>query len=147
MPLYRAKLLAARDGRVEDDWRRQQREDIERRWPARTLLVWRSLVNQQTRISVAYNQVRQMNAKEQQRAHPRSYLYTPIATSSTVAGWVGSIFYGGTTTSNTDSDEERLPEMSTGEREQLSRLLGYDPMGPIEPAGQCTGQRRTAVPS
>ena len=132
IPLYRAKLLTARDGKAEDDWRRQQREEIERRWPARTLLVWRSLVNQQTRISVAYNQVRQMNAKEQQRAHPRSYLYTPIATGATVAGWVGSFFYGGGGTASTEDDEERLPEMSVGERDQLSRLLGYDPMGPIE---------------
>ena len=131
-PLYRAKLLAGRDGKVEDEWRRHQREEIEARWPARTLLVWRSLVNQQTRISVAYNQVRQMNAKEQQRAHPRSYLYTPIVTSATVAGWVGSFFYGGGGTASTEENEERLPEMSAGERDQLSRLLGYDPMGPIE---------------
>ena len=130
-PLYRAKLMAVRDGKAEDEWRRQQREEIEGRWPARTLLVWRSLVNQQTRISVAYNQVRQMNAKkEQQRANPRSYLYTPIATGATVAGWVGSLFSGGGTAG--DSNQQRQPEMSAGERDQLSRLLGYDPMGPVE---------------
>ena len=141
-PLYRAKLLTARDGKVEDEWRRHQREEIERRWPARTLLVWRNLVDQQTRISAAYNHVRQMKAKEQQRAHPRSYLYTPIATSATVAGWVGSFFYGGGGTANTKEDEERLPEMSAGERDQLSRLLGYDPMGPIEQLA--SGQDRDA---
>ena len=131
VPLYRSKLLTVRDGRNEEAYRAEQRKDIESRWSVRTILAWRALIEQQTRISVALTAVKQKNLQTSQRSQPRSLLYTPIATGATVAGWVGSFFYAPAGAGAAES-EERMPEMSVSEREQLQSVLGFDPLGPIE---------------
>ena len=131
VPLYRSKLLMVRDGRSEEAYRAEQRRDIESRWSARTLLTWRALIEQQTRIAVALSAVKQKNMQTSQQKQPRSLLYTPIATGATVAGWVGSLFYAPAGAGAADG-EEKMPEMSVSEREQLQSVLGFDPLGPIE---------------